>query len=205
MIAGGSNFPDGCDVAISKMRQYEASPLNGCWNISYSVSCEGKRIGSAEVSVDFSFGDFLEDAESFLPTSQDVQSVASPSDEDFRIRSISPEQQVAEKLHSLARTYDIGETNPRTKDLFDIYFMLKTIELDEDKLAALLKEVSDHRRPVSMYDLPDELPKFPDSWELYFNKIARESGAEIEYETCARVVRTLYINLMISVKRSEKQ
>lgn len=202
LITGTEGFLDGCDVRITDVRQYAASPLNGCWNIGLYVSCEGKRLGTSEITIDLSFGDFLDDHPHYIAIGTDLKDALMIPDHSAT-RVISIAQQIGEKLHALAKEYDDGSENPRTKDLFDIPLFIKSGNVDILEVAKMTHRIFLYRKPVCGYGMPDELPPFPKAWNFYYDKLAQEAGSYLAFKSAEAMVRNLYLEI-VSLLQNEK-
>ena len=202
LITGTKSFLDGCDIKMTAVRQYASSPLNGCWNIALDVSCEGKRVGTSEITIDLLFGDFLDDTAHYLEMADDLKNAyIIPKNSTTRVISIA--QQIGEKLHALAKKYDDGSENPRTKDLFDIPLFIKSGNVDIIEVAKITNKIFLYRKPVSGYDMPDELPPFPKEWNFYYDKFAKEARTELTFKSAEAMVRSLYLEI-VSILQDEK-
>lgn len=196
-ISGSADFTDGCVVTITQLVPYHESPLNGCWKVMFDVSCEGKRLGASGFNIDFSFGDYVNTTTAEIEIDPDLSTIIGAGD--FAMTpTITLEQQVAEKLHALARLYPDGEKNPRTKDLYDVMLMIQPgiAQMDKEIIADILFEVCEYRKPVTGYSLPPELPKFPDDWRTFFDLMKQGDLTNIDYGISELSVRGFYKDLI---------
>ena len=86
-----------------------------------------------------------------------------------RVRTISREQQFAEKLH--AYTLPRSSDNSRVKDIVDLALLIRSGGLAIKLTADAVHMTFDRRRT---HDLPSPLPKPPGNWQGRFRALAEE-------------------------------
>ena len=92
-----------------------------------------------------------------------------------QILSISPEEQLAEKVHAITRQYASGRASTRVWDLVDCVAIIRECELDPDKLAEAAKIVFEER---NTHGLPRTLPQPQEEWREGFGKYGKGYGLE---------------------------
>ena len=87
------------------------------------------------------------------------------------VRTISREQQIAEKIH--AYTLPRTSANSRVKDLVDLVLLIESGGLDQQRVLNALRLTFKRRRT---HDLPDQLTPPPETWRVPFQSLAEECG-----------------------------
>ena len=91
--------------------------------------------------------------------------------ESARVRMIGREQQFAEKIH--AYTLPRNAANSRVKDLVDLALLIRSGELDKQRILDALRLTFDRR---GTHDLPGGLVPPPADWQIPFQALAEECG-----------------------------
>lgn len=104
-----------------------------------------------------------------------------------RVRMISREQQLAEKIH--AYTLPRSSPNSRVKDLVDIAILINESGLDE-RLASNSLRLTFERR--NTHSLPDALTSPPQEWQIPFDALARDCGLQRTLDEAFQDVSAYY-------------
>jgi hypothetical protein len=88
-----------------------------------------------------------------------------------RVRMIAREQQFAEKIHAYTLPRDTA--NSRVKDLVDLALLVRSGELDTQRLMDALRLTFERR---GTHDLPARLVPPPVDWQIPFQAFAEECG-----------------------------
>jgi hypothetical protein len=86
--------------------------------------------------------------------------------------AISPEEQLAEKLHAYTLPRP-GRPNTRVKDLVDLCLLIEKGGLDRQRLAASIRDTFKRRKT---HPVPTALPVPPPAWSKPFGEMAKECG-----------------------------
>lgn len=104
---------------------------------------------------------------------------------------INVAQHFAEKIH--AYTYNYGKrTNTRVKDLIDLVLLVKSNDLDKDKVLDALHKTFTKR---NTHKLPAALPSPPEQWTEKFADLAAECRLETTLEDAYQLVQNYYAEL----------
>lgn len=95
-----------------------------------------------------------------------------PEFKHFRIPCYSFEQQIAEKIHALTRTYKSGEAS-RVKDLVDILLIASAKKLSFTQLRKFVDSTFQNRKT---HELPTNAPEILSEYEINYLKLTREVG-----------------------------
>lgn len=124
-------------------------------------------------------------------TSRNLLAFAGLGCPDFPAINIS--QHFAEKIHAYTYNYEERE-NTRAKDLVDLVLLVKSNDLDKNKvLDALIKTFAQR----NTHPLPQELPVPPARWEEKFADLAAECELEITLAEAYQLVQDYYTKLGI--------
>ena len=104
-----------------------------------------------------------------------------------RVRMISREQQIAEKLHAYTRPR--STPNSRVKDLVDLALLIGSAGLSEQRVADALR-ITFERRKTHM--VPPALPSPPGDWQGRFQALAEECGLSKDMESAFGDVRSFF-------------
>ncbi len=85
------------------------------------------------------------------------------------------------------------ENNSRTKDLVDIYLLVKTASCDLEKLWHALKMTFERRKT---HPIPEFLSPPPKEWAVQFSVLARDVGIETDYSVVFKFVLDWYKHLL---------
>jgi len=113
-----------------------------------------------------------------------------------QVRTISREQQFAEKLH--AYTLPRSSTNSRVKDLVDLALLIGSGGLSPQGTVAAMRVTFKRRRT---HELPSTLLEPPKDWQGRFLTLARECQLEGDMDTVFRAVEEFFQRMMKSVRR----
>lgn len=100
--------------------------------------------------------------------------------------AISKEQQFAEKLHAFTLPRS-NVSNTRVKDLVDMILLIRMKPMDR---SLLQKAIQATFRLRGTHQVPDTVPKPPDSWAIPFGVLAKECGLEVQYNETRALVTT---------------
>lgn len=130
----------------------------------------GKRC--ADFHVDVGFGDAMTGAADVLVGDDFLAFADVPP---ARVRSISIEQQFAEKTHAYTLEWT-GRENSRVKDLVDLLVLIDRADLDP---ASTRRAVEATFRARGTHPVPRELPPPPASWHGEFATLAEEARLHV--------------------------
>lgn len=108
-----------------------------------------------------------------------------------RVRMISREQQVAEKIH--AYTLPRSSQNSRVKDLVDLALLVGDDRLDRQRVADAL-ELTFARRGTHAF--PASLSAPPEDWETPFRALAEECGLDSDIAVVFERVSEFFQNVI---------
>jgi hypothetical protein len=91
-----------------------------------------------------------------------------------KVRVISCEQQLAEKIH--AYTLPRSSTNSRVKDLVDLLLLSRDNQVDKLRALNALRETFERR---NTHALPASLIAPPEEWRIQFEALAADCGLKI--------------------------
>ena len=103
------------------------------------------------------------------------------------IHLIPREQQVAEKLH--AYTLPRSTPNSRVKDLVDLILLIRSGELQEDRLREAVRLTFERRRT---HPVPPDLPQPAEAWTTPFRELAKECGLPMDLDEGFSDVRRFF-------------
>jgi hypothetical protein len=103
------------------------------------------------------------------------------------IRLIPREQQVAEKLH--AYTLPRSTPNSRAKDLVDLILLIRSGDLQDDRLREAVRRTFERRRTHS---IPADLPQPPEAWTTQFQELSKECGLQMDIEETFSEIRRFF-------------
>jgi len=92
-----------------------------------------------------------------------------------RVALVTIEQQIAEKVHAMTRTYGAGNPSSRPHDLVDIVALLYHREIDSALLGRAAEEIFAGR---GTHPLPRVLPSPPREWADAFSRYGKAYGLE---------------------------
>lgn len=143
----GLDVDDGVtfDVGALKIDQNREDLAYGGLRITTDATVDGAKI---RVVIDIGFGDAVEPeiAEIELPVLLDLPSP--------KLRAYPKETVIAEKFQAMVH---LGRANSRMKDFYDIWFLAKMFEFDNDHLARAILATFDRRGTEIPKDTPDAL------------------------------------------------
>lgn len=105
-------------------------------------------------------------------------------------RTISREQQFAEKLHAYTRPRT-DRDNSRVKDLVDLHLLMRT-QMEPRRLRENIERTFAHR---ATHPIPTELAPPPESWRARFAELAAQCGIDIEIDSALKSVNEYVVNL----------
>ena len=108
-------------------------------------------------------------------------------------RSVSSEEQFAEKLHAytLPRA---GRENTRVKDLVDLVLLIERTTMNASRLPQAIRETFQRRKT---HGVPPSLAAPPASWSKPFSEMAVECGLEPKMEKQFEVVAQFFSSLSL--------
>ncbi len=106
-------------------------------------------------------------------------------------RAVSPEEQIAEKLHAYTLPR-VGWENTRVNDLVDLVLLIKRTSMNAARLPKAIRETFQRRKT---HGIPPALASPPASWSKPFSEMAVECGLapnmDEEFEVFAQFFRRL--------------
>lgn len=105
--------------------------------------------------------------------------------------AINVAQHFAEKIHAYTYNYEERE-NTRVKDLVDLVLLVKSNDLDKNKVLDALSKTFAQR---NTHALPKNLPAPPEAWEEGFADLADECKLEITLANAYQLVQDYYAEL----------
>jgi hypothetical protein len=108
-----------------------------------------------------------------------------------RVRMISREQQLAEKIH--AYTLPRSSPNSRVKDLVDLALLIADNQLDRRRVIDALNLTFDRR---GTHALPTSLSEPPSEWQTPFRALAEECGLQTDIAAVFDNVREFLENVL---------
>ncbi|MGI8544294.1 MAG: nucleotidyl transferase AbiEii/AbiGii toxin family protein [Aridibacter sp.] len=144
------------------------------------------------IRIDVGFGDAIvpEAREHELSTLLDFPSPV--------IRTYSQETVIAEKFQALV---DLGFTNSRLKDFYDLYFLITNFEYDEEILTKAIETTFENRQTKIPNQIPigltEEFSKDKDKmlqWKSFLKKT--NVSVEISLEEIVKILRNFFTDLL---------
>lgn len=105
-----------------------------------------------------------------------------------KMRMISVEQQLAEKIHAYSLPREHG-LNSRAKDLVDVLLLTQLRKIDLAKFNEVIKKVF---RIRGTHPLPKLLQTPPSDWEILFKDLAMECGIHQEMSAAFESIEKFY-------------
>lgn len=106
---------------------------------------------------------------------------------------ISVEQQFAEKIHAYTLVREQGY-NSRVKDLVDMALLIRSYEMDHERVRAALQQTFVRR---STHELPDALNGPPQEWNSTFAVLAKQCNLEGDIKTVFSIVYDFYESALL--------
>ncbi len=135
------------------------------------------------VQIDIGFGDAVVPSPELIiyPTILDQSSP--------KILAYPPEAVIAEKFHAMV---DLGLSNSRLKDYFDIWQMLRVFEFEYSRLSSALKATFARRNTALPTNSVDGLSQeYADRWSANWGQLADRFGFSGDAPTLEEVIHTI--------------
>lgn len=167
------DLSDYFDYVIGSASLDLENALYGGFRFPIDARMDGRTF--SKFNIDMAAGDtWIEPHELISPKNwMEFAGIESPT-----ISLISIEQQFSEKLHAF--TLPRERPNSRVKDIVDILALIRTGQLNIEKLKISLKETFKVR---NTHNLPTKLPTLPDNWAAPFNKMVKECKMNMRIDT----------------------
>jgi len=160
------------------MKDLDAAPYGGA---RYPVEARMDARIFARFHLDVGIGDIVMKPPRTVRVRDWLDFAGIPAPE---IHLIPREQQLAEKLH--AYTLPRSTPNSRVKDLVDLILLIRSGDLQEDRLREAVRLTFGRRRTHS---IPADLPQPPEAWITEFRELSKECGLQMDLEETFSEVR----------------
>ena len=107
---------------------------------------------------------------------------------------ISVEQQFSEKMHAYTLPREQGY-NSRVKDLVDMALLIRSYEMDDERVVAALKQTFKRR---GTHELPDTLHYPPQEWASTFEALAKQCDLGEDIKIVFARVSDFYENALLA-------
>ncbi len=135
------------------------------WRVSVAARLAGRNFGGIRLDVSPRPHELIETEEVVLPNTLDFAGIAATT-----IEMVDVNRHAAEKLHAMSRDFGDRE-NTRVRDLMDVVLLIEHGLLTTERLRACVREVWTERDRT---DPPTELPAFPASWPMRYERLTTE-------------------------------
>ena len=189
--AAGVDLGDWFAYTISApMKDLDAAPYGGA---RYPVEARMDARIFARFHLDVGIGDIVIKPLGTLRVRDWLDFAGIPAPE---IHLIPREQQVAEKLH--AYTLPRRTPNSRVKDLVDLILLIRSGDLQEDRLREAARRTFERRRTHS---IPADLPQPPEAWSTQFRELSKECGLHTDIEESFSEVRRFFGPIIVQQEK----
>jgi predicted nucleotidyltransferase component of viral defense system len=137
------------------------------WRVSVAARLAGRNFGGIRLDVSPRPHELVETEEVVLPNTLDFAGIPATT-----IEMVDVNRHAAEKLHAMSRDFGARE-NTRVRDLVDVVLLIEHGLLTTERLRACVREVWTERDRT---DPPTELPAFPASWPMRYQRLTTEHG-----------------------------